>query len=79
MKSKRTNMLLTITAALSALSEKFSLAGHESAKQLNAEYMKSGRGKGRGGGLSAGSIFSKYTNSRKPHQGAKECARRLSK
>ena len=77
MKSKRTNMLMTITAMMSALSNKFTQAGYESTKELNKEFMSASRGKGRGTGLPATRIFSKYTNSDKPHQGAKECQRRV--
>jgi hypothetical protein len=76
MKSKRTNMLMTISAMMAALSKNFTQVGYEATKEANTEFMASSRGKGRGGGLSARRIFSKHTNSRKPHQGYKECARR---
>jgi hypothetical protein len=54
--------------------------GSESMLQLqdmNREFMGRASGKGKGGGISARATFSKTTNNRKPHQGAKECTRRI--
>lgn len=49
----------------------------QEASRLNMQFMELGRGKGRGSRSNAYNQFSKYTNWKPPHQGARECARRV--